>query len=123
MDGEQLWRVFDNLLENSRKYGGVTPLHIRITLERTERGFSVCFSDNGVGVAEEKLPYLFDEFYRTVYLILGMMTGSLYAIGMGPTTLKVPQAPLNIGNFSLAPAVVGVVLVFGMQRVKERSNK
>lgn len=64
VDREQLQRVFDNLLENSRKYGGVTPLRIRITLERIEKGFSICFSDNGVGVAEEKLPYLFDEFYR-----------------------------------------------------------
>lgn len=64
VDGEQLQRVFDNLLENSRKYGGVTPLQIRITLERTGKGFSICFSDNGVGVAEEKLPYIFDEFYR-----------------------------------------------------------
>lgn len=64
VDGEQLQRVFDNLLENSRKYGGVTPLRVRITLERTEKGFSICFSDNGAGVAKEKLPYLFDEFYR-----------------------------------------------------------
>ena len=64
VDGEQLQRVFDNLLENSRKYGGVTPLRVRIELERSKDGFSICFSDNGVGVAEEKLPYLFDEFYR-----------------------------------------------------------
>lgn len=64
VDGEQLQRVFDNLLENSRKYGSVTPLHVRIVLERTESGFSICFSDNGAGVAEDKLPYLFDEFYR-----------------------------------------------------------
>ena len=64
VDAEQLQRVFDNLLENSRKYAGVTPLQIRIALERSERGFSICFSDNGAGVAEEKLPYIFDEFYR-----------------------------------------------------------
>lgn len=64
VDVRQLQRVFDNLLENSRKYGEVTPLKIRIALERTKEGFSICFSDNGVGVAEEKLPFLFDEFYR-----------------------------------------------------------
>lgn len=61
---EQLWRIFDNLLENSRKYGGVTPLRVRITLERTEKGLSICFSDNGVGVPEDKLSYIFEEFYR-----------------------------------------------------------
>lgn len=57
---------------------------------------------------------------QTVYLILGMMIGSLYAIGMGPTTLEIPQAPLNIGNFSFVPAVMGGLLVFGMQKAKER---
>lgn len=58
---------------------------------------------------------------QTVYLILGMMIGSLYAIGMGPATLKIPQEPLNTGNFSPIPAIVGALLVFGMQKIKERS--
>ena len=58
---------------------------------------------------------------QTVYLILGMMIGSLYAIGMGPVTLEIPQAPLDIDNFSLVPAILGVVLVYGMQIIKERS--
>lgn len=57
---------------------------------------------------------------QTIYMILGMMTGSLYAIGMGPTTLDIPQNPLNIENFHFAAAVVGVVLVFGMQKIKEK---
>lgn len=58
---------------------------------------------------------------QTVYLILGMMAGSLYAIGMGPTTLEISQAPLNIGNFSLVSTIIGALLVFGMQMIKERS--
>lgn len=57
---------------------------------------------------------------QTIYLILGMMIGSLYAIGMGPTTLEIPQAPLGAGNFPLVPAVIGVGLVFGMQKIKEK---
>lgn len=61
---EQLQRIFDNLLENSRWYGSVTPLKIKICLERNKEGFCICFSDNGVGVPEETLPYIFDEFYR-----------------------------------------------------------
>lgn len=64
VDPEQLQRIFDNLLENSRKYGGVTPLKIKISLERKKEEFCICFSDNGVGVPEEKLPCIFDEFYR-----------------------------------------------------------
>lgn len=64
IDPEQLQRIFDNLLENSRKYGEKLPLKTKITLDREEEGFCICFSDNGVGVPENKLPYLFDEFYQ-----------------------------------------------------------
>ena len=64
VDPEQLQRIFDNLLENSRKYANVTPLKIKISLEKNKEGFCICVSDNGVGVPEEKIPYIFDEFYR-----------------------------------------------------------
>lgn len=64
VDPEQLQRIFDNLLENSRKYGGVTPLKIKISLEKKNGWFHICFSDNGAGMPEEKMAYVFDEFYR-----------------------------------------------------------
>lgn len=64
VDPEQLQRILDNLLENSRKYAEMTPLRIEILLEKTPKGVIVCFRDNGAGVPEEKLPYIFDEFYR-----------------------------------------------------------
>ena len=40
---------------------------------------------------------------QTVYLIIGLMLGSLYAIVMGPATLAVPQAP----GFLIGIAVLG----------------
>lgn len=64
VDPEQFQRILDNLLENSRKYGEKVPLVIDISLHKTPRGLSVCFKDNGVGVPEEKLPHIFEEFYR-----------------------------------------------------------
>lgn len=60
---------------------------------------------------------------QTIYMILGMMAGSFYAIVMGPTTLKMPQAPLGFGNFHILSAVAGAALVLGMQMIKERSVK
>ncbi len=42
----------------------MTPLKIKISLERKKERFCICFSDNGVGVPEEKLPFIFEEFYR-----------------------------------------------------------
>lgn len=64
VDPEQLQRIFDNLLENSRKYGEKVPLKMKIGLRKTPGGILIRFSDNGVGVPENKLPYVFEEFYR-----------------------------------------------------------
>ena len=67
MDVDQVPRIFDNLLENSVKYAGVRPLEIRIQVfEQTgeKHGVIVEWKDNGHGVPEEKLPQIFERFYR-----------------------------------------------------------
>ncbi|MGN0252391.1 MAG: sensor histidine kinase [Oliverpabstia sp.] len=64
VDPEQLQRIFDNLLENSRKYGEKIPLKMKMDLKKTSEGILIRFCDNGVGVPEDKLQYIFDEFYR-----------------------------------------------------------
>lgn len=58
-----------------------------------------------------------------VYLIIGMMVGSLYAIVMGPTTLSEPKAPLDLSSFSILFFVIGAVLVLGMQKLKVMGEK
>ena len=58
---------------------------------------------------------------QTIYMILGMMIGSFYAIVMGPTTLEVPKAPLGMAHIQWIALVVGLALVLGMQFIKERS--
>lgn len=64
IDPEQFQRIFDNLLENSRKYGNIKPIQITLSLKEREKDFLIRFSDNGQGVPEEKLEFIFDEFYR-----------------------------------------------------------
>lgn len=64
IDQEQFQRILDNLFENSRKYGNVKDLQISLTLRQTQEGFRITFSDNGQGLPEEKIEFIFDEFYR-----------------------------------------------------------
>ena len=63
-DPEQLQRIFDNLVENSRKYSGADPLQIKITGKMEKSWYMIRFSDNGKGVPEENLSKIFEEFYR-----------------------------------------------------------
>lgn len=71
------------------------------------------------------------EKYRsqTVYLIIGLMIGSLYSIAMGPTTLKDDEGVLknldmlSLDNFSWLFFVIGGIVIFGLQALKYYMEK
>lgn len=63
---------------------------------------------------------------QTVYLILGLMLGSLYAIVMGPTTLEVYHEPMTFQTFSIAFFILGGLIIGLLQWLKgflARKNK
>lgn len=64
LDEEQMYRVFDNIIQNSIKYRVHETVHILIETKRMETMAFIKIVDDGDGVPEEKLPYIFDCFYR-----------------------------------------------------------
>jgi len=63
LDGKRISRVLSNLLDNSLKY---TNNHgkIRIVATEKENSVEVNVEDNGKGIPEEELPFIFERFYR-----------------------------------------------------------
>lgn len=55
---------------------------------------------------------------QTIYLIIGLMLGSIYAVVMGPTTLDVPQPAMTFGSFNILFFIIGGVVILGMQKMK-----
>lgn len=58
-----------------------------------------------------------------VYLIIGLMLGSLYAIVMGPATLDAPQPPLSFSTFNILFFIIGGIIIVGMQTGKLIAEK
>ena len=58
-----------------------------------------------------------------IFLIIGMMIGSFYAIIMGPMTLETPKDPLSFETFSILWFVIGGVIICGLQLLKKFSEK
>ena len=62
-DGEEIDRAVTNLVSNAVKYtpeGGM----VQLTLERHAGAARLAVTDSGIGISDNALPHLFEEFYR-----------------------------------------------------------
>ena len=63
--------------------------------------------------------------YRSqmVWLILGLMAGSLYAIAMGPAGLDTPLPPVWVQNFSVPGFLLGVLILLGLDALRRKTAR
>lgn len=80
-DLNRLRRVFTNLLDNALKFSKKSGM-IVVSAKETERDIVVRVSDEGIGIAAEELPYIFDLFHR------GCNTEKREGYGIGLATVK-----------------------------------
>lgn len=63
-DSEQLKRVITNIIMNAIKYNDKEKGRINIRLRQDGKYVQVEIEDNGMGIGEEDLPFIFDRLYR-----------------------------------------------------------
>ena len=56
---------------------------------------------------------------RMLWLILGLMLGSLVSIAAGPATLDTPRPPLGPDNFSVFGFLSGIAILLGLEGLKK----
>ena len=73
----------------------------------------------GLAVFTKVVRWCFAKFRaQTMYLILGLVIGSFYAIVMGPATLAEPMDALSFATFSPVFFVIGILILVVLQVVK-----
>ena len=64
LDGKRFHQAFNNIISNAVQHGPETDLSIEVELYKQDGFVCVSIKDNGPGIPEDKLPFIFDRFYR-----------------------------------------------------------
>lgn len=80
VDVERLSQVILNLLSNARKYSA-SGSSIDVSLVCLEHEYRISIHDTGVGIPPERLPFIFDRFYRVPDI--EVQRGSSVGFGLG----------------------------------------
>lgn len=84
IDRKRLYQAIRNIIGNAVKFGSDKDMTIKIELDRQGDFITISIEDNGPGIPEDKLPYIFDRFYR----IDNERTKDLMSTGLGLAIAK-----------------------------------
>lgn len=76
LDGKRFRQAINNILSNAVQHSVTRQWAIRVRVYRQAEGVGIAISDNGPGIAPDKVPFIFDRFYRVHTERPKEMTGS-----------------------------------------------
>lgn len=84
LDGKRIYQIIRNIIGNAVKYGDNPNLIIKVKLYSEENSAIIEIANNGPAIPEDKLPYIFERFYR----VDCARTKNLMSTGLGLAIAK-----------------------------------
>lgn len=106
-DRTHLYNMLSNLIDNAVKYSPAKA-SIRISVSVQEGGCTFSIADRGIGITADKLPHIFDKFYRiptgNVHNVKGYGLGLFYVKSFAKLhggSIRVESTPSKGSTFTL----------------------
>ncbi|HJJ38600.1 MAG TPA: DUF368 domain-containing protein [Methanocorpusculum sp.] len=78
----------------------------------------------GFALCTKVIRFCFERFRaQTIFMIIGLLIGSFYAIVKGPETLSVPQEMMTISTFNIGFFLIGAAVMVLLQVLKWKFGK
>lgn len=97
VDEKRISQIIDNLVGNAAKFAKST---IKIYTKKTDDYFEIYVEDDGIGISQSDIPYIFDHFYK----VDKSRTGNTLGTGLGLAICK-QLAEAHGGNISVSSIV------------------
>lgn len=112
-DVSRLGQVLDNLLSNAVKF---TPPngHVAVRARRDDRAVVVEVRDDGMGIAADELPRLFERFFRTTSATEGAIQGTGLGLAITRAIVEAHGGALAVTSEPGAGSVFSVRLPLGV---------
>ena len=118
-DPEQLRRVVNNIIGNSVKYMNKTTGFINVRIKDVGDFIQVEIEDNGRGIPQKDLPYIFDRFYRGDASRNSAMGGS----GIGLSIVKKIMEDHGGKIWATSKEDTGTIMYFVIRKYQEVPNE
>ncbi len=118
-DPEQLKRAIDNIIGNSIKYMDKAYGQINIRVKDVGDFIQVEIEDNGKGIAQKDLAYIFDRFYRTDASRNSQTGGS----GIGLSIVKKIIEDHGGKIWATSKESIGTAMYFVLRKYQEVANE
>lgn len=78
----------------------------------------------GLAISAKVIRHCFARYRsQTIYLCIGLLIGSLYAIVMGATTLSEPMPAMSWETFNIGLCILGGAILVALQMIKKRAEQ
>jgi len=96
-DDKILFEALRNILDNAIEYTG-SGGKVEINCERQDKGVKISISDNGIGIDEDELPYIFDRFYRGKHAFEINPSGTGLGLALTKSMIEILSGKIEVSS-------------------------
>ncbi|WP_371381036.1 sensor histidine kinase [Sporomusa aerivorans] len=98
LDGKRFHQAINNIINNAIQHGPAAGLSIQVSLYRQDELVCIDIHDNGTGIPEEKLAFVFDRFYRIHTERPKEMSGTGLGLSIAKELIEAHQGRITVAS-------------------------